>query len=91
MPPSIAEMLSDPNISEGTRHEIELSSKLFGTYFKQALGGIFQSNLDGTPIYKHTKRSSARKAKYHALVKRDSRSIRNDVNVRYLFFRVLAV
>lgn len=82
-------MLEDPNVDESMKEELRIGVKLFGAYFTQALGGIFRSNLDGTPIYKRVRQSSARKARYRALVKRDSRAIRNDVNVSLVQYDVI--
>lgn len=81
IPPSIAAILEDPLESESTKDEYRRGSALFQAYFSQALGGIFRSDLDGVPNYRKPRQSSATKAKFRATVARDSKAIRNDVNV----------
>lgn len=82
LPPSIAQILNDPAVSEDVKNEYRRGSALFQAYFSQALGGIYQSNLDGVPNYKRPRQSRATNAKFRAIVARDSKAIRNDINVR---------
>lgn len=84
VPPSIAAILNDPNEPEETKDEYRRGSALFQAYFTQALGGVFQSNLDGVPNYKKLRQTSATKAKLRTIIARDSKAIRNDINVSLL-------
>lgn len=74
-------MLEDPTVEEATKETYRIQSNLFRAYFTEALGGIYRSNLDGIPSYRHIRESSARRSRYRKLIRRDSRAIRNDVNV----------
>lgn len=82
LPPTIQSILNDPNESDEVKNEYRRGSALFQAYFSQALGGVFRSNLDGVPNYKKPRQSSATKARFRAIVARDSKAIRNDINVR---------
>jgi hypothetical protein len=78
-------MLQDPAVDERTRHEIQISSQVFGAYFSQVFRSSARTDA-GDYIYqgRKTRRSAMVKAEYDRIIKKDGPHVRNQINVRFM-------
>lgn len=80
-PEEVQRLLSSEDLSEDLRQTAKLGAQMMSAFISQALGGGYTYNLDGTPTWNKSKRTSSEKAKFSAILKRDPSAIRNDINV----------